>query len=274
MLSKFDTSTMEIPINQIKIGQNIKNIRTVFNRDRIEELADGIQRDGLMTPLIVMGSEDEDDNPIIELIAGERRYRAIQLIRKRNPTFMEEVPCIHFEGTIHDATFVNVAENIDREQVDEVDLSSWLYERVQDGVTQSELATRLHRSAQWVSFRITFFDRACEELKKALREGLISFTAAYYLAKNCSAEEQVKYIDKARRNEEKISLNEAKSSGSDKKSTTPGKKERTKMAALAEKIASESGSDVARGVSLGLSWVDGLIPASELEEMLTFEGGK
>jgi len=274
-MSNFDTSTVEIPVDTIVLGNTIRNIRTVFDRERIEELADGIQRDGLMVPLIVMETEDDEGEPIVELIAGERRLRAIKTIRKREPDFLEDgVPCVQFEGTIHEAKYVNASENIDRENLDEVDVSQWLYSRVQDGVTQSELADRLHRSAQWVSFRVTFHERACDEVKQALREGLISFTAAYELSKNLSAEDQAKWIAKARRNQEKISLESARNAGNQNKTPCPGKRDRSKMLARAEKAADDTGSEKARGMAISLRWVDGLISDDEMEEALSFEESK
>ena len=90
-MSNFDTTTVEIPIDDIVLGNKIKNIRTIFDRARIEELADGIQRDGLMVPLIIMENEDDEGEPVIELIAGERRLRAIKTIRNREPDFMDAV---------------------------------------------------------------------------------------------------------------------------------------------------------------------------------------
>jgi ParB/RepB/Spo0J family partition protein len=274
-VSNFDTTTVEIPIDDIVLGNKIKNIRTIFDRARIEELADGIQRDGLMVPLIIMENEDDEGETVIELIAGERRLRAIKTIRNREPDFMDSgIPCIQFEGKVHDAQFVNASENIDRENLDEVDISQWLHSRVQDGVTQSELADRLHRSAQWVSFRVTFHERACDEVKQALREGLISFTAAYELSKNLSAEDQAKWIEKARRLNEKISLESARNAGSKDKSPCPGKRDRSKMLSKAEQVSDQAGSDVARGMAISLRWVDGLISDDEIEEVLTFEGSK
>lgn len=275
-MSQFDYQVVEIPVDEIHIGVNLTNIRTHFSDERVVELADSIYRDGLMNPLTVMETEDEDQEPITELVAGERRLRAIQYIRNvTDPSFMEEgVPCIQFTGTIHEAQFVNVSENIDREDVDEVDICTWLFARTQDGVTQSELANKLHKSLSWVNFRLLVHERACEEVKKAIREGLISFGAAYELSKNLDEENQKKWILKARTLNKKISVEEAQRAGKPEKTQRPGKTARAKMLAKADTVADDSGGELARGASFALRWVDGLVSEDEMHEAINWEGEK
>lgn len=271
-MSLFDTSTTEVQVEDIQIGASISNIRTYFDREKIEELAEAIKRDGLMVPLVVMPGEDEDGEPLIELVAGERRLQAIRLIRREDDEFMEDgVPCIMFAGTVHDARYVNASENIDREDVDEVDISAWIYGCTQDGVKQSEIADRLHRSASWVSQRVTFHDQACDEVKQALREGWIGFIAAYELSKNLSKEDQVKWLEKARKHNEKITVEDARNSADKDKEKKPGKKDRRRMLKRAEKCADEKGSEISRGLAHSLRWVEGDISDDEIDEILSFE---
>jgi len=269
-MSNFDNQLVPVPIDEIKVRVNMKNIRTVFDPEKIKELADSIHKEGLMTPLTVMLSENENGEAITELVAGERRLRAIQLIRNSAETdFMDDgVPCIHFAGLVHDAEFINAIENIAREQVDDVDSSEWLANRVKNGVSQAELARRIHKRPQWVNFRVLFNDRACPVLKDALRAGLISFMAAYELSKNCSPEEQEKWIAKHQRLNEKITLQQAQNAGNQDKTKKPGAKARKTILARAELCADTKGSELARGMAFGLRWVDGLLTDEEIEEIL------
>ncbi len=274
-MSSFDHRELRIPIEDIKVGVSIQNIRTQVDDRSIKELADSIHLQGLMCPIVVMESENENGDPITELVAGERRLRAIQLVRNnRDSSFMEEIPCVQYEGTVHDAIFVNASENIDREQVDDVDISRWLFERAEEGITQSELAQRLHRSTQWVSFRVTFHARACAEVKMALREGLISFSAAYELSKNLSEEDQKKWIEKARRLNQKISVEAAKNASNEDKVKKPGKRARDKALSRCDKIADDKGSELARGAALTLRWVEGVLSTEDFDGMLEFEEQK
>lgn len=274
-MSMFDTEIVEIDPADIKVGVNIKNIRTWFDRQSIEELAESIKRDGLMNALSVIPTEDEEGERIIELMAGERRFRAIQLIRRDDPEFMEEgIPCVMFAGTIHDARYLNAIENIEREDVDDVDVSAWIFNQVEDGVAQSEIAERLSKSGSWVSQRVTFHDRAADEVKQALREKLIGFMAAYELAKNLSPEEQVKWIEKARRHNEKITVEAAKNAADPDKEKKPGKKARMALLRRAEKCMDNNGSEIARGIVESIRFVEGMISEDEMDEMMSFEENK
>lgn len=268
-MSNFDTSIVEIDVADINIGIHVKNIRTVFNEQGIKDLATSIQRDGLMNPLIVSSGEDEKGNVVIELVAGERRYRAIQYIQKNlDSTFMAQgIPCISYVGTAHDAEFVNALENIDREDVDEVDLSQYLHRRAGEGVTPTELAEKLNRSVAWVTDRITFWERACQELKDLLRLGqYISASAAFELAKNLNKDDQKKRVASAIKFGEKISVEDAKRADDPNKTSKPGKK--AKELLMAEAMKEASTNPVAYGISASLKWVDGLLTQEEIEEIM------
>ena len=273
-MSMFDTETIEVPVDEIVVGANIMNIRTYFRSEQLESLAESIEKVGLMTPLTIMHAEDADGNPIKELIAGERRLRAIKMIQNRDPDFMEDgVPCIQFEGLLKQAKFVNAIENIDRENVDDVDLSKWIWDRVQDGESQTELADMLHRSVSWVSFRMVFHEKAADAVKEALRNGEISFTAAYQLSKNLDQAGQIKWIEKARKLGEKISVEQATNAGNPDKVKKPSKGARAKMIQRADHLT-DIGNEIGKGISMGLRWAEGLLEDEEMQEMVEFEEQK
>lgn len=279
MSGMFDTQITEIP-GEIKVNVHIKNIRTVFHHDGIQQLAESIQRDGLMQPIIVMPAEDDEGNHITELVAGERRLRAIRLIQERDPDFMSGgVPCIYFEGSLHDAKYLNAVENVERENIDDVDLAAWVYQRVTfEYVSQTELAEKIHRSPSWVNYRIVFHEKATDVVKAAVRDGTLSFTAAYHMAKNMSQEEQIKWIEKARRLGEKIKV-EGVLAGDDGGESLPvgnkrpGKKQLLKMLVRADKLV-DSGNVMARGLSFAIRWFLGDFPSEEMEDLVLFEESK
>lgn len=259
-------TTVAIPIDDIVVGKNISNIRSYLNEEEVKELADAIHKDGLLHPLTVMEIEDDAGNAAFELVAGRRRLAAIRHIREfiDATAFDDGVPTIVYEGTLVEAEYVNASENIDRKDVDDVDVSAWLHQRVRNGITQTELADKLHRSIEWVNFRVLFHERSTDELKKLLREGLIPFTAAYMLSKNLSAEEQDKRCKRARKFGEKITVEEAERAGDPNKTKRPGRKE---IKAMSAKASSAEG-DFARGVSFALRWIAGENTEEELDEML------
>lgn len=84
-------------IKSISVAENRQ--RKQFNEKRIEELAQSIRTKGLMHPVVV---RDTDDEGHCELVAGERRLRALQLCWKNKWTVLcdgddcppQQVPCI------------------------------------------------------------------------------------------------------------------------------------------------------------------------------------
>ena len=133
------------------------------------------------------------------------------------------------------------------------------------GIKQKDIAKRLHRSPQWVSFRATFHVRAIPELKELLRDGLIPFSTAYELAKNLDNDEQLKRVERVRKHNDKISLEEAQRAGDLDRTATPSKKARKKMLLKAE----NSSSPLAPGISFALRYVEGLITEEEMEDELS-----
>ena len=77
----FNNKLKNIDINKIQANEN--QPRTVFNEEKIEELAASIKENGLIQPIVV-----RKVNGIYHIIAGERRYRACCSLN------MKQVPCI------------------------------------------------------------------------------------------------------------------------------------------------------------------------------------
>lgn len=272
-MSLFDTENIiKVDVNDIHVEVQLKNIRSYFVQERIVELAESIYNDGLMVPLVVMDSYDEANNDIIELVAGARRLRAIKHVQNSiDSSFMEDgIPCIQFEGSLSDAVFASAEENIAREEIDDVDIAQWIQDRIDDGLTQTEIAERLHKSLQYVSFRAMFHARASDKLKQFLRDGNIGFTAAYELSKNLSEVEQDKMVEEYEKLGQRISLKSARTAGKNK-STKPGQKARDRMLAKATVISEDKGSEIAHGMVLALSWVDGLIDTEAFEDAINQE---
>ena len=265
-----------IPIEQILENVTLQNIRTDFNEGRIRELADDIYDEGLINDLLVMEIEDPDSgDEIIELVAGARRKRAISYIRKNyDHTFMDEgVPCKYFVGDSEDADFANVKENIEREDVDDVDLGAWIAKKVEQGYTQTALAEKLHRSVQYVNFRYTFHNRACEVLKEFLREGGCKFTTAYEISKNFPAEEdQIRLVNKKRNQDETLTLEEARNTNPNKK-TRPSKAKLQKILSRAT-ICADQGSETCFGIQQGISYCLGLLNDEDMNDIVSDEEEK
>lgn len=122
-----------------KIIPNQYQPRTQFNQTALQELADSIKEQGIIQPLIVKPANEDG---LYELIAGERRWRASQLIQ------LENVPVVVNDVT-GDDTLLELAliENIQRTDLTPIEEAE-AYNRLIDkfGYTQDQTAKRVGKS--------------------------------------------------------------------------------------------------------------------------------
>src|SRR5271165_709346 len=100
--------TNHLPIAQIKA--NPLQPRTVFDPERLQELANSIQANGIVQPLIVRRQGDH-----YELIAGERRLRAARLAG------LQEVPVVVQDYADDQLLELALVENIQREDLNPIE---------------------------------------------------------------------------------------------------------------------------------------------------------
>lgn len=119
---------MTIPVNSVR--PNPWQPRRVFNEDEIRKLADSIAELGLIQPVVVreraVPSRDKA-GPLkaavptrdtqYELVAGERRLRAHQLLGR------SEIKAILVEASNEDLALMALAENLDREDLTDYETS-------------------------------------------------------------------------------------------------------------------------------------------------------
>ncbi len=114
------------------IDANPLQPRTVFQPDRLRELANSIEANGIIQPLIVRQKNDR-----YELIAGERRWRAAKLAG------LTDVPVV-VQTTGNDRILeVSLIENLQREDLNPMEVAQ-AYDRLQHehGLTHDEIARR------------------------------------------------------------------------------------------------------------------------------------
>lgn len=124
-----------------------KQVRTTFRA--IAELADNIADHGLLQNLVVSG-----DKPPYPLQAGERRYRALQMLReqKRLPrgwTGWEDVPVCVAEDDPHQ--WAQLSENILREDLLPWELGRKFLEHHDAGLREPDIAKHIGRTVGFVS---------------------------------------------------------------------------------------------------------------------------
>ena len=133
----------ELPVRLIM--PNPDQPRRSFDEGAIAELAASIKQVGLIQPLVVRMADG-----YFELIAGERRLRAVKLLGCKT------VRCIVERDTDpSDAALMAIVENLQREDLhffEEAECYSSLMERL--GLTQEELAARIGKSQSFVANKL------------------------------------------------------------------------------------------------------------------------
>ena len=105
--SNFQTSNDKISISSILPNKN--QPRKLFEKGALEELTNSIKERGIIQPIIVRKSEEQDNK--FELIAGERRWQAAQ------SAGLHEVPVIIIEADNLRSLELAIIENVQRKDL-------------------------------------------------------------------------------------------------------------------------------------------------------------
>jgi ParB family chromosome partitioning protein len=137
--------------------------RTVFDDDRIEELCQTIKTLGVIQPIIVRVR-----NSMFELIAGERRWRAVTRLG------MDTIPAIVRDFNDSQAASIALIENLQREGLTAIEEAS-AYQQLIDlhKLTQESLAQRIGKSQSTIANKIRLLNLS-EPVKLALMERKIT----------------------------------------------------------------------------------------------------
>ena len=137
--------------------------RKHFTEDRLEELKESIRQHGIIQPLIV-----REVAGMMELIAGERRFRAAQLLG------LLEVPVIRREAGDREVLEMALIENLQREDLDPIE-EARAYDRLARdfALRQEDIATRVGKNRATVANAIRLLELD-DEVQGFLAKGLLS----------------------------------------------------------------------------------------------------
>lgn len=150
-LSFFNKKKDDKSINQVvkvpvsAIVPNRFQPRKVFNADNIAELASTIEQHGLLQPIILR----EYENQKYEIIAGERRFRAIQTLK------WAELPAIVQTMDDHETASMALIENLQREELTAVEEAQAYKDLMKlNDFTQASLAEKMGKSQSFVANKL------------------------------------------------------------------------------------------------------------------------
>jgi ParB family chromosome partitioning protein len=147
-----------------KVVVNPHQPRRDFDPKALQELADSIRQNGILQPLLV-----KSNNGSYEIVAGERRFRAAQMIG------LEKVPAVLMEGLSKlEQIQLALIENLQREDLNVMELADG-YALIIDeyGLTQEELAGKVSKDRSTIANTLRLLNLP-EKIKQMIREGEIS----------------------------------------------------------------------------------------------------
>src|SRR5699024_10963971 len=151
-------------IHTERIVPNRYQPRQVFEPNKIKELAESIDEHGLLQPIVVRPIEEG----MFEIIAGGRRFRALQSLNKT-----------HADVIIRDlgdeeTAVVALIENIERENLSVVEEAEAYKKLLELGdTTQSELGKSVGKSQSFIANKLRLLKLAPKVIER-LREGKVT----------------------------------------------------------------------------------------------------
>ncbi|MEO6845856.1 MAG: ParB/RepB/Spo0J family partition protein [Chthoniobacterales bacterium] len=179
------------PVPSVELGERVQTIslgeivpssfqpRREFREDHLKELIDSIRERGIIQPLIVRKNEGK-----FELIAGERRWRAAQVVG------LKDAPVIIREASDREVLELALIENLQREDLNPIE-EAFAYQRLTKdfSLTQEEVSHRVGKSRAAIANCMRLLDLD-QEVQGWLVQGRISVGHAKVLLSIKSPEEQ------------------------------------------------------------------------------------
>jgi len=163
---------------------NRQQPRTIFNDERISELAESIKEHGIIQPVVVRKIDDG-----YELVAGERRFRATQILA------FDTIPAIIKNYDDLSTASIAIIENIQREDLTSIEEAS-AYKQLMKlhGTTQAEIAIKVGKSQSTIANKIRLL-KLTKEVQDAILERKISERHARTLLSVKNDDLQIKLLN-------------------------------------------------------------------------------
>jgi len=156
-----------------KIEPRPEQPRTVFEQDKIDELADSIRKHGVLSPLTVRGV----DGGYYQIITGERRWRAARVAG------LTEVPVRVVVADDQRALELAMVENLQREDLSPIEEARGYRALMEEfGMTQDEVAQRVSKSRPSIANALRLLSLPAELKELVLRGELTAGSARALLA--------------------------------------------------------------------------------------------
>jgi len=154
-------AVVQVPLNEI--SPNPYQPRKVFNDEKLDELAKSIKEHGVFQPIIIKKADIG-----YNIIAGERRYRASQLVG------LETIPALIVDFNEKQMMEIALLENIQRVDLNPLDEAIALKQIMDfNDYTQQELADKMGKSRADIANSLRLLSLS-ENVKQVVREEKIT----------------------------------------------------------------------------------------------------
>lgn len=162
--TQYDSDPEEIRIQKIDINliqPDEKQVRGIFDEDKIEELADSIKAKGLMNPIHVRLV-----NGGYVILTGERRYRACKMAG------LDNISCIIHEEQLseNEIRFLQLIENLQRQNLSTLETARAFDNLMNEGMKKRQIAINLGISESTVSKYTSILSKMPDDWLKAIEE--------------------------------------------------------------------------------------------------------
>ena len=146
-----------------KIVRNRHQPRKVFHENEIKQLADSINENGQISPIVVRKTGEK-----FELIAGERRWRATQLLKK------DTIDAVIIDADEKTSAVLSIVENVQREDLNSMEEAESLLRLVNEfGMSHDDVSKYISKSRTHVTNLIRL-NELSNYGKEQLRMGTIN----------------------------------------------------------------------------------------------------
>lgn len=154
------TAPTELPVDRIR--PNPDQPRRRFDPAELARLADSIRRHGILQPVVVRAVEDG-----YELLVGERRWRAAQAAG------LSTIPVVVADVAPRDRLEIALVENVQRHDLNPIELALAFQELAGAGLTQEEIGARVGFERSTIANHLRLLDLP-REMQADVESGSLS----------------------------------------------------------------------------------------------------
>ena len=165
-VTQSETSDQPQPPSSLPVHKIVRNRhqpRKVFHENEIKQLADSINENGQISPIVVRKMGEK-----FELIVGERRWRATQLLKR------DKIDAVIIDADEKTSAVLSIVENVQREDLNSMEEAESLLRLVNEfGMSHDDVSKYISKSRTHVTNLIRLNDLS-DYGKDQLRIGTIT----------------------------------------------------------------------------------------------------